>query len=343
MVAMTARSLVCGLAAGALLVAPGGIALAQSAAPKAAPALVGTTVLGAEAPFVDALVAGKPVRLRLDFAAHAPIILTPAAAGRLGLASDVRPATDGKKAEKPSRGVIVSRVGRQTVRVPYSREQVEIGGVARAIQVATPEGYAVTGKDGAGRDGAGADGSILPSALPVAVVRLQQRPPGPGDVETTWQVLDDGAFDGLEFRAMAGPNTIRVGLAPSRPQTVGTASTAGALAELNGGRLTGPVSPVMVVYGVSRPARLLQLDKPWTGAGVAVTRLMMRLHDWEGKDPVPMDGDLDAQVIQVNARRNAQRGIRLMKLGADALGRCAGFEWRRAGNLLVLQCPAVQP
>jgi hypothetical protein len=280
----------------------------------------------AQDPMVDAVIAGQPVRLRVDFGAHAPILLSAAAAERLALASDVRP---GEK-KKPDRGVVVSRVGRKTVRMPWSRETVTIDDVTRPIPVLTPPAYMA---------GQG-DGSISPQALPCGIVRLDQRIPGARDAETLMRVLDDGAFDGLRVKAAAGAEDIRVEFVPWRRESLGTAATGGVLVSLLGGSLTGPVVDVPVVYGVTRPARLLRLDQPWRGVGIRLPALMMRVSDWEGDHAVPRDGDLDPELIQVTKRRNPQRGQRLLQLGRDVLGDCARFEWRRQGNMLAVHCPA---
>ena len=277
-------------------------------------------------PLVDAVIAGQLVRLRVDFGAHAPITLTPAAAERLALASDIRPGTD----EKPDRGTVISRVGRKTVRVRWSRESVTIDGVTRPLEVLTPPDYA---------PGIG-DGSIRPTELPCGIVRLEQRAPTARDVETVMRIVEDGTFDGMPVKAMAGKQDIQVEVSPWRRETMGTAATGGVLVTLLGGVLTGPVMETPVVYGITRPARRLVLDRPWPVAGVKVTALMMRVSDWEGDHAVPPDGDLEADLIQVAKRRDPQRSFRLMHLGQDVLRDCASFEWRRAGHLLAVRCPA---
>jgi hypothetical protein len=294
-------------------------------APAPAPDLSRTCVWSMQQPLVDAVIAGQPVRLRVDFGVHAPITLTPVAAERLALASEVRPGTN----EEPDRGSVFARVGRKMVRVRWSLERVTIDGVTRPIEVLTPPDYAT---------GIG-DGSIRPSELPCGIVRLEQRAPDARDIETVMRITQDGTFDGLRMKAMAGKEDIQVEVAPWRRETIGTAATGGVLATLLGGVLTGPVVDVPVVYGVTRPARLLKLDRPWQVAGVQVPALMMRMSDWEGDHAVPQDGDLEADLIQVARRRNPQRSFRLIHLGRDVLGGCASFEWRRAGNLLAVRCP----
>jgi hypothetical protein len=300
-------------------------ALLAGAAQAPAPDLSRTCVWSMRQPLADAVIAGQPVRLRLDFGAHSPIVLTPAAAERLALASDTRPGTD----EEPDRGTVISRVGRKTVRLRWSRESVTVEGVTRPIEVLTPPDYA---------PGIG-DGSIRPSALPCGTVRLEQRAADGRDVETVMRIVEDGTFDGLPVRAMAGKDDIQVEVSPWRRETMGTAATGGVLVTLLGGILTGPVVEVPVVYGVTRPARLLKLDRPWLVAGVKVPALMMRVSDWEGNHAVPPDGDLEADLIQVAKRRNPQRSFRLIHLGQDVLAGCASFEWRRVGNLLAVRCP----
>lgn len=282
-------------------------------------------VRSVQAPLIDAVIAGHPVRLRLDFGATAPVMLTPAAAARLALESDVRPGTK----EEPDRGRLITQVGRKRVSLPWSRETVAIDGVAQPMEVVTASGYAA----------GGADGTIRPSALPCAVVRFEQRAARPGDAETVLPLMEGDRFDALTVRAAAGRETIEVVHAPWRAQSMGTAATGGALAELLGGSLTGPVGETPVVYGVTRPARLLRLDRPWPVGGVQLREMLMRVSDWEGRGPVPPDADLDRDLIQVTVRRNAQRGQRFLQLGQDVLGACASLEWRREARVLVVRCP----
>lgn len=334
-----------GRCAALALMLAAGAASGQPAQPVPIPEFVGERRVPAGSPFVEAVIAGQPVRLRLDFGANAPVTLSPAAAERLRLAADLRE-PDGRVADgappkgraakgmtRPERGIVVSQVGRKTVRVSWSREMVTIDGRLQSLLVSTPASYGVPG----------ADGSIAANALPYAVVRLEQRKATPNDVERLAPVLKNSPFAGLRFRADAGGQALSVQLAPFATSSVGTAATGSALAGVSGGTLSGPVSDVPIVYGVLRPARRLVLAQPWTGAGVPVRQIMMRVADWEGKKAEPPDGDVDADLIQVKARRNNQRGLHLLALGADALGGCADFEWRRTDNMLVMRCPALKP
>jgi hypothetical protein len=293
---------------------------------EAEPALdPGTFVVDAKAPLVAARIAGQPVRLRFDLAAHAPIVLAPEAVARLGLAGNFR---NGKKV-RVSRGTLVTQAGRLRVKVPYSTETVAVDGRAHDVRVAMPEGFQAVG----------ADGLIGPKGLPYMAVRLELGPATSGNRTIRLPLEPGGAFAGLYTRMPAVEQVLEVEVAPSRPFTHGTASTGGALTIIRGGRLSGPVREVELSYGIRRPARLLTLDSPWSAAGLPVTQLLMRVQDWEGKVPRPADADSDPDAILVLVQRDPQRAVRLLTLGADVVGRCASFEWRRAEDQMILRCP----
>jgi hypothetical protein len=296
-----------------------------AAAQSAGPLDPGPRVVNAAAPHVDALIAGQPVRLRFDLAAHAPVVLSPEAAARLGLAQNLR---DGARA-RVRRGTLVTQAGRVQVKIPFSAETLLLDGRAHDVEVAVPPDFRV----------ADADGLIGPKGLPCRAVRYELRPVGPADREIRFALEGGTAFAGLYTRVPAGPAVLRVEVAPSRPFTHATAASGAALAALVGGRLTGPLRDIDLSYGIRRPARLLKLDRPWTETGLPVGELLMRVQDWEGSDTRPPDADADPEDILVLVARDPQRAVRLLTLGADVVGGCASFEWRRDENLLLLRCP----
>jgi hypothetical protein len=313
---------------GAALALAAVLAVAPASAQKdgAAPVLhPGARVIDARAPIVEAVIAGQPVRLRFDLAAHAPVILTPAAAARLGLGGDLR---NGRKA-KVRRATLLTMAGRVTVRIPYTVETVGIDGVAQQIVVAVPPGLLSEGEDG----------RIGPKALPYAEVRYQQRPPAGTDGETRLTLEAGNDFGGLYTPVRVGGETIKVEFAPAFRQSVGTAATGAILAGAVGGRLEGPERMVRIVYDIERPVRLLRLDRPFPIAGLSVGQVLMRIQDWEGRHPRPADADVDPDDILVLVGRDPQRSNRFLSLGHEVTGGCASIAWRRADDSLLLVCP----
>lgn len=308
-------------------------AAARTPPPPPAPPPPRSLVLDAASPFIDATIAGKPVRLRVEVGAQRMVHINRSAARRLGFLAAER-VLAGMLAlrEAGSWGV---RVGRTTVRGEWSAEEVAFAG-------SPPAGRLQVGWDG--RDHwSDADGAVSPAVLPYDTVRVVRRPAASADRITPFPVRwrDDAHLAGT---AMVGGKPIDVQLEPEMPRTVATATAGTLLAAALGGALTGPPERALVTLGVERPVRLLALDRPFEVAGVATRIVPVRVTDWAGDNKPPRDADADPtpDEIAVTGRQQRLRAWAMVALGADLLAPCAEIAWEAAARQFVLTCPAPQ-
>lgn len=306
-----------------------------TASPAAArPALLPPLVLPMAAPLIRAEIAGQPVTLRVDPGVDtAMVILGPAAAQRLGLASDTR--ADG---HVPERGLRRVQIGQTPASVPWSREQVQYQGIARSVRIMQP----ASGDHGGG-DFGGADGAVSPALLPHTAVQLELRAPTTADRTVTLPASTRGLLfaDTIQADWPLPGGRLEIEFHPHRPISVASVAAAALLAQAGGGRISGPVHRTPIAYGVARPVRTLVLDRPVMIAGAPLASLDVRVFDWTGTAQLPPDADASADTgAVVTGSRGRQRGWPILKLGRDALAGCASISWQPQGKLISLTCPA---
>lgn len=291
------------------------------AAPAAAQDVL---VLDMAHPVIATTLAGQPLILRVEPSAKPFVTLTPAATARLGLAAAGR-VRDGKPVP---RGVLTIHAGRADRLVPWSEELLEAGGPARPVRVVQPD-TPVTSD---------ADGIVSPLLLAAAGVRWVARPATDADRTVTLPARA-APMNGISATIAIGGESLAVELAPARPRSIATAAAGAILSDAQGGSLDGPTVPAPVLYGIERPVRDLVLARPAIIAGLALSRLQVRLFDWAGARQLPPDSDPDAPLL-VSKRLGDQRGWAMLQLGADVLAPCAEISWRRSPPELALTCPA---
>jgi hypothetical protein len=304
---------------------------AQAARPKPPPPLPPLELPG-NAPILPVEIAGQTVRLTVDLGGDPFVMLTPAAAARLNLAAAQRP--DGAKVD---RRVLRVAVGQASITVPYTRETLRIDGRSLIGPVLTPAAAP-------GGAAAGSDGTIGLPLLPHDRVTLVFRPATPADRPLRLAARASGGSGSLAFAwAVPGQPGIEVELHHLRPDSVASVAAASSLASAGAGHLQGPVRRVEIGFGVARPVRVLQLDRPVAVAGLPLNRVEVRLFDWAGRSQLPPDADGD-DGLTVTGSRGRQRGWPILKLGRDVLAGCASLSWQRDrsgdGGDFELRCPA---
>lgn len=291
---------------------PLALALAGCAtiAPKS-PQLRAELALAAADPVVEAMIAGVPVRLRVDLAAHDTIELNPATAARLPLKYESGP------------DVYVGRIrlaGRTAI------AKVRIGAVERPLQVVEH-----------GRDCcAGVDGAIGPQLLPYGRV-VWRNPAAPvpnGAIELT---LDDDASTGLSALVPREAMGIRVRFALSQAQSGATAAAGAILAKAWGGAWDGQQVRVPAAFGIRRPARMVLFAHPATLAGFRFDRLVVRTADFGGSERLPVD-PVGADEIVVSKTLPRQEAWPAVTLGTDRLDRCSEIVFAAEPRSLTLRC-----
>lgn len=282
--------------------------------------------LPAAAPLIDAEIAGRPVRLTVDFGGDAIVQINPGSPLAAWLAGNGR-----ADAAPVDRGLYRVAVGQAYVAIPFSREQVLIGGRPVMARVLRPVAAPV------GQPG-GSDGSIGLPLLPHAGVVLRFRAATAQDRPLQLRARATRS-DAFGFRWPLGDGDLDVELHALSPDTVASAAAASLLASAGDGRLDGPVRRIPIAFGATRPVRRLQLGQPVPIAGVRVTGAEVRLFDWAGRADLPPEADPDQAAVTVVGRRGRQRGWPVLKLGNDLLATCASIAWNRQTMIWQLQCP----
>jgi hypothetical protein len=186
----------------------------------------------------------------------------------------------------------------------------------------------------------GADAVIGPGMLPVPAVRFQLRPSRYGERVSVLPMVGQGGVDspwGERFGLIdIGGSPLRVHFDPGRRRTVATASAGARIAQALGGQLAGMPQPVEIAFGIIRPVRSLQLERPLLIGSLALRELGVRTHDFGSVRSIPEAG-ADPDEIVVVARGKKRRGEQI-RLGADLLDRCSSIVFDRAARQIRLSC-----
>ena len=281
---------------------------------------------------IAATIDGTPVMLRVDPGAPGLVLMTTAAADRLGLkggmmelgysvggqgamqATTVRPMTLG-----------ATRVKRR-IGFP-SRKKVAID--ARWIGRA----YATVG-----------DGSIGPGSLPEPVVRIALHAPRAGERTVALPMVDGGGLFGRlsgEFaQIMIGGQPVRIRFDPYHPRTTVTANAASLIAEAQRGTLTGSAEPVEIAFGIARPVRTMTLATPLAVGPLLLSTLGVRTSDVGSAATIPeadaAPPDPDEIVVTAKGKRDPKRDR--LTLGADLLDRCSAIVFDKPAQQVQLTC-----
>ena len=284
------------------------VALAGSA-PAAAADLV---LRAASGPYVDAVIGGTRLRLRVELD-HAPAVtLNPDAAARAGLQGD------GKWLEQI--GPVKLRGRKQDLRL---------------LIEGTPAEAEVRWHDR--KVAADADGQVSIHALPFDSVTIERREAGPGEREVALQTkVHDN--HGVYVPVLAGRRKIAVRLSFSRPRTSAPAAAGAALAQVHGGMLEPRKSYEEISLGVMRPVWPMQLATPLRFGGLAVPLLMVRASDFRGKHRLQRRQEEGMEGIVVTGERRSQDALYRITVGTDVLGRCSAATYSRASGVLRLRC-----
>lgn len=281
--------------------------------------------LDAAAPFVDANLAGGPVRLRVDPGARAYILLNKTTAKRLELGSAKRVvgALLGLRAFQP----MIVQVGRVQVAGYWSAERLKMLGARADVRVAW------FGQGGV----ADADGVISPALLPYDIVRFVRYERGEDyhDAMLPVRFVD---WHGLQGSITVGGKAVDVELSLATPHTIATAAAGAAIATAFDGKFAGPREAIVVAHGVTRPVQTIELARPLEVAGLAIEQFLVRVADWRGDNALPAEGKPSSDEIVVTGRNDLQRPWLKLVLGGDAVRNCSEVSYYRQPQRLVLTC-----
>jgi hypothetical protein len=282
----------------------------------ASPAAAQTLVLdAATGPYVEAVINGVPLRLRVDLDLLSDISLNPEAAARAGLGNG-----DGRW---------VQRIGPVRLRGRTMRADLTLAGLPARTDIRWHSRPVAEG----------ADGLVAIDALPFDAVTVERRPAAPGEREIAFDARVDDKH-GLHLLVEVGNRRIAVRLSFFRPRTTAPAAAAAVIAQRQGGAIdTAPGGTEEVTMGVLRPVYLLELQRPLAIGALSVPRIMVRTADFRGGHRlVRREGAAEGEEIVVRGERRPQESLYRITLGLDVLDRCSAATYRRLLRTLTLRC-----
>lgn len=197
-----------------------------------------------------------------------------------------------------------------------------------------------------------ADGSIGPFALPASRVTVRW-----GRSETVAYVWPlTGGIDRASYgvgkvgnRMFALGADVRI----RRPLPVASASTGADLVDVLGGRLVGPSWQEEIMFGVRRPVRRLQLDRPLVIGPMSFDMVAVRVGGtadgtkWLAPKQKPLpEADADPAEILVRGRTLVRRAVtRMIVLSRNHLEAqgCIGLTVAKREQQFILHCTAGGP
>ena len=285
--------------------------LLLSGAPAAAADLMLDQAGGA---FVQAIINGVPLRLKVEFDHTEGITLNPDAAARAGLG-------DGT-------GRWVERIGPIRLEGRSTKLRLMLSGVETDARIRWRDSPAAIG----------ADGAVSVHSLPFDTVTLRRAEDGSGQRELSFPTrLHDN--HGVHYRLRVGRRRVAVRFSFDRPRTTAPAAAAAVVAEQQGGRLAAERSAEEIAPGIERPVRMLRFDRPLLIGELSVPLVMARAADFRGghefarEEQPAHDGE-----IVVTGALPSQDALYRITLGLDVLGRCSTATYRRATGELRLRC-----
>lgn len=279
------------------------------------PARAADLELQAGAHYVQAVVNGHAVRLRVDPEAPGYILLNPGAIQRVGL--------------RPSMTRARTFVGPVRLTGRTKSTTVTIGNRTDERRIIWMDRDAVTD----------ADGLIGPADLPYDRVTFHLRAAGPGEQLLTLPLAFDRST-GLSHRQRVGDQEVGFKLATGTPQTLATAAAGALLAARHGGTWAGEAREHPVRFGVMRPARPLTLGTALPIAGLPLARMLVRTRDDRGNAVLPAENDADPDEMVVTAGSERQRARYTVILGADWLAGCSSLVWDNGTRVMTVSCRA---
>ena len=301
-----------------------GLALAALLVPRAASAA--DLVLDRESGFaIPVEINGATLRLRVDPAASGLVILNPDAVARAKLTPEMmsgRPGIPGQFI-RPS----YARIGPIGLTGRTRAANARVAGQPLRLQTIWFDRPAIEG----------ADGVISPALLPYDVVTFRLGAARPGEAPVTL-ALDFVTELGLYFPYPLEGRALPVQFSLWKPSSIGTAAAGALLAQGRAGAWAGEPDRRPISFGVVRPVRAMNLQRPLDLGFARVGAFLVRTGDYRGGLALPAESDADPDEIVVTAARPTQ-GARLnLVLGAEQFSACSSLRSERATRGLTLSC-----
>jgi hypothetical protein len=187
----------------------------------------------------------------------------------------------------------------------------------------------------------GADGVAGPETFPFRRTIFTLRDPQAGDRAITLPLDKAMGRSQTSVKIDVGGRPVYVAFSFARTQSVVTATGGQWIADANGGRFNGAAREAPILYGISRPIRRLDLDRPLLLGALEIRNLAVRVADMGSAKNIPdaamPDQDLDEIVVTAESKRKvpSQR----LYIGMDTIGHCASLTYDFAAGTVTLMCP----
>jgi hypothetical protein len=191
------------------------------------------------------------------------------------------------------------------------------------------------------------DGSIGPWAFPQDRVIVRLKPDDPADQSTEFGYfgdLNNGSITGHKEATFS--TAVTFGVERDLPYPLASAATGAAIAAAYGGTLSGEPWDLSVGFGITRPVRLMTLERPFVLGPFSFTKIAVRTRstrDAAGNGDAiaeATDGqDVDPQEITVvGLGKTAKKPVYTLAIGRPTLNQCASITYDKAARRIILRC-----
>lgn len=153
---------------------------------------------------------------------------------------------------------------------------------------------------------------------------------------------DNYRFSDFSYAQLpVGKDIINVRFDMREHENFATANAAQFLASQNGGKLQGPVMPVVIAWDFKRPARRFILGKPLKIGALSIATMNVRVYDWgsilaidDADAPAEGGGSVD---VVVKARKKTRKWAAI-RVGSDQLFNCSRILYDNPNARIELTC-----
>lgn len=189
-----------------------------------------------------------------------------------------------------------------------------------------------------------ADGVAGPETFPFRRTIFTLREPQATDRKITFPLDTHMGRSQTSVKIEVEGRPVYAAFSIDRAESLVTATGGQWIAEANCGRFDGEVLEAKILYGVSRPVRHLELERPLMLGELEIRNLAVRVSD-AGNVQGIADGpvhDRDPNEIVVTGDGKRKAPNQRLYIGMDTIGHCASIAYDFEAATVTLMCP-VQP
>lgn len=191
------------------------------------------------------------------------------------------------------------------------------------------------------------NGSIGPWAMPFDRITIKLTP-----ATGTEQPFDFPYFGDLNNGSVSSHKeasfgtAVNLGVERELKYPLASAATGAAIAAAYGGTLSGEVWDEHIAFGVTRPVRLMTLERPFVVGPFSFTKIAVRTRSTrdaagsgEAISEAQSEEDVDPNEIIVEALgKKAKKPAFTFAIGRSALNQCATISFDKAARKIILSC-----